>query len=341
MKSDNYEIDFVIPWVDDSDKEWRKQKNHYWGVCETELNQDGNNAARYRDWDNLQYWFRGVEKFAPWVHKIYFVTWGHLPKWLNVNHPKLVIVNHKDYIPEEYLPVFSANPIEINFHRIKGLEEHFVYFNDDMFLINPVQKNDFFVNGLPREMAVRYPLYTNRDNETFQHMLFTMTGIINSTFNTAESIQKNKSKWYNLCYGKYLLNNICLSRFPWTSGLMIPHVPSALRKSTMEEVWNTIEPEMKETSSHRFREMNDITQYMFRYWEMMKGTFEPTNIFKYAGEFFCTDDNNSPLLNTIKRQSKKMICINDSIKVADMSKAMTNVKEAFDSILPEKSAFEI
>ena len=55
---------------------------------------------RYRDWDNLQFWFRGVEKFAPWVNKIHFVTYGHLPKWLNVNNKKLNIVNHKDFMPE-------------------------------------------------------------------------------------------------------------------------------------------------------------------------------------------------------------------------------------------------
>ena len=31
---------------------------------------------RYRDWDLLRYWFRGVERFAPWVRRIHFVTWG-------------------------------------------------------------------------------------------------------------------------------------------------------------------------------------------------------------------------------------------------------------------------
>ena len=30
--------------------------------------------------DNLKYWFRGVEKFAPWVNKIYFITYGHAAK---------------------------------------------------------------------------------------------------------------------------------------------------------------------------------------------------------------------------------------------------------------------
>ena len=94
---DNLEelIDFVIPWVDGSDIEWQKERAKYDISKKIDIN---NCSARFRDWDNLQYFFRGVEKYAPWVHKIYFITWGHLPKWLNTDNPKLVIVNHKDYI---------------------------------------------------------------------------------------------------------------------------------------------------------------------------------------------------------------------------------------------------
>lgn len=92
----------------------------------------------------LQYWFRGVEKFAPWVNRIYFVTWGHIPSWLNLSHPKLKVVRHEEFIPTDYLPTFSSHPIELNLHRIKGLSERFVYFNDDTFLIRPVLQEDFF-----------------------------------------------------------------------------------------------------------------------------------------------------------------------------------------------------
>jgi len=116
-------IDFVICWVDGNDPEWQKQKNYYDTSQQTDSRE-----IRYRDWDNLQYWFRGVEKYASWVNKIHFVTWGHLPQWLNTDHPKLNIVRHEDYIPKKYLPTFSARPIEVNLHRIKGLAEHFVFF---------------------------------------------------------------------------------------------------------------------------------------------------------------------------------------------------------------------
>ena len=113
-------IDFVIPWVDGSDREWQKEKQRYSG----NLAQDDRDI-RFRDWGMLKYWFRGVEKYAPWVNNIYFVTCGHLPSWLNTSHPKLKIIRHSDYMPADYLPTFSSHPIELNMHRIKDLSEYF------------------------------------------------------------------------------------------------------------------------------------------------------------------------------------------------------------------------
>ena len=128
------EIDFVITWVDGSDKAWLDEKK-----CYSPKADNDDSEERYRDWELLKYWFRGVEKFAPWVRKIHFITWGHVPQWLNTEHPKLHIVRHEDYIPKEYLPVFNCNVLEIYMHKIEGLSEQFVYFNDDVFLIEALR----------------------------------------------------------------------------------------------------------------------------------------------------------------------------------------------------------
>ncbi len=333
-------IDFVIPWVDGNDPEWRKDKNFHWAK-ENGLNmEDGNNEARFRDWGNLQYWFRAVEKFAPWVNHIYFVTYGHVPKWLNLEHPKLTVVKHEDYIPEECLPVFSANPIEINFHRIEELSEHFIYFNDDMFLTDYVTPDDFFVHGKPREMALLYPLTNNVSNDTFVHFLLTMTGIINGFFNKKKCIKQNIRKWFAPCYGKFLLGNILQYRYHSVSGLIIPHVPSALRKSTMNEVWENNQHKLEEVSRHKFRKPDDVTQYLFRYWEIMSGEFEPTNIFKYSGEFFVDDNKNTELYQAILEQKYKMICINDSTELNDFENIKMEVNRCFCKILNEPCLFE-
>ena len=87
-------IDFVITWVDGNDPEWQKERNKYLSD-KIDLNSNQNADCRYRDIGTLRYWFRAVEKYAPWVNKIHFITWGHLPKWLNTEHEKLNIVKQE------------------------------------------------------------------------------------------------------------------------------------------------------------------------------------------------------------------------------------------------------
>ena len=163
------EMDFVIAWVDGNDPAWQKEKRKTEHVPEATAEADDRDE-RYRDWDNLQYWFRGVEQFAPWVRKIHFVTWGHLPKWLNTEHPKLHIVKHEDFIPSEFLPTFNSHTIEWNFHRIPGLSERFVYFNDDMFLLNQIHPENFFIGEKPVDMLALQPDVANTDNEVMPYI---------------------------------------------------------------------------------------------------------------------------------------------------------------------------
>ena len=102
MGHDAVEIDFVMPWVDGSDPAWREEFLKYRALqapqgepaCDTGTAAGAVDASeeRYRDWDTLRYWFRGVERFAPWVNRIHFITWGHLPAWLDTAHPKLHVV---------------------------------------------------------------------------------------------------------------------------------------------------------------------------------------------------------------------------------------------------------
>ena len=95
------DIDFVVTWVDGNDPEWQNTRAKFLGNI---TSGDNSGENRYRDWDLMRYWFRGVEKFAPWVRKVYFVTCGQKPEWLNAECSKLVLVDHKDYMPEEALP---------------------------------------------------------------------------------------------------------------------------------------------------------------------------------------------------------------------------------------------
>lgn len=325
-------IDFVIPWVDGSDPKWIKEKNFYYGRMAA--GEDGRNI-RFRDWDTLKYWFRGVEKFAPWVNKIHFITWGHLPSWLDMEHPKLHIVNHKDYIPEEYLPTFSSHTIELNMHRIHELSEQFVYFNDDIFILKPLKEEDFFVNGLPCDLCVANAI-TPRLGE-FSSILLQTTSYINKHFDKKQNIKRNFKKWFSPKYGKLLIRNLCLTPWTYYTGFYNPHLAVAYNKSTLELVWRE-EPEiLHETCSHRFRNDSDVNQYIFRYWRLCEGEFVPHKI---MGSYANMGADNTKIINTIRRQSVKLYCINDKDNEAEFETERKKLQEAFESIFPEKSRFE-
>lgn len=200
-------IDFVVPWVDGSDKDWIRDRLQLEGK-NTEIED-----SDYRDWDIFKYWFRAVEMYAPWVNNVYLITYGHLPDFLNVDHPKLKIINHTDYIPKEYLPTFSSHAIELNMHRIEGLSEHFVYFNDDMFLNQPVTPEDFFKDGLPCDTAVINPIVPAR-YDTISNIMINDIGVINQNFGKRQVIKKNPGKWYN--YRNGVLNVLNLIFTPWS-----------------------------------------------------------------------------------------------------------------------------
>ena len=327
-------IDIVIPWVDPSDPEWQAQKKKY---SPQVTNEDDDREIRYRDWDNLRYVFRSIEKNAPWVNKIHFITCGHLPKWLNVNAPKLHIVKHADYIPEEYLPLFSSHVIELNMHRIEELSERFIYFNDDIFLLKMTKPEDFFINNLPCDVNIPnliLPTYS-----TFAPIVFNTVAYINKHFNKRKQMKESPGKFFNLKYGVLGMGmSLVFSYWKGFTGFYNHHLAVPYLKSTLEEVWNE-EPEiLKKTCCHRFRDNSDVNQYIFRYWQLASGNFTPG---KLKGKYFLVGSNNKRIINYINKRKGKMICINDAEFDGDFDAAKEEINKALNRILPEKSGFEI
>lgn len=341
MREESEKIDFVIIWVDGNDPAWQKEKKHYLGMLNEETNRDidaGN--VRYRDWDNLKYWFRAVEKYAPWVNKVHFVTCGQKPDWLNVEAPKLHLVHHKDYIPAEYLPTFSSHPIELNLHRIEELSEHFVYFNDDFFLTAPVEKKDFFVGGLPcdciEEEPVEFPKCELYNSIRINDIVF-----MNRHFDRHRCRHENKEKWYSLKTPHSTAKNIltgCLKN-KYFFGMAIHHLPQAYCKKTLKAVWENESEWMHETCSHRFRDSRDISQHVFKFWQLMMGQFYPYDKRKF-GKALPVDTKLDQICEAIQKQKYKAICINDA-DAADFDQAKKRVIEAFEKVLPEKSSYEL
>lgn len=334
--TDSIQIDFVLPWVDGSDPEWVEQFNKY--VPKENQRSVDVGKERYRDTGLLRYWFRGVEKFAPWVRKIHFITNGQKPSWLNINAEKLHFVKHTDYIPEKYLPVFSSHPIELMMHRIPDLAEQIVYFNDDLFLTAPVKKNFFFKNGLPCDSAI---LNAFPPDDFVSHVLMNDIEIINRHFSKFSVIKTNCSKWFSLRYGKSLLRTFCLLPWPDFTGFHVTHLPQPFLKSTLDEVWNNEKEILEKTMSHKFRSTNDVNQWLFRFWALCKGEFVPQSPTKWK-KYFSFENPCSEICNAIKNQKYKEIVINDCGKNSEeFAFYMEKITEAFEEILPEKSNFEL
>jgi len=326
-------IDFVIAWVDGSDKKWQLEKEKYSGEKGEQT------VNRYREWGTLKYWFRGVEQYASWVNKIHFVTYGHLPDWLDTSHPKLNIVNHKDFIPKKYLPTFSSHSIELNFHRIPGLKENFVYFNDDMYIINPVKPDDFFIHNLPCDMAVLYPAYVNGYSTIFDHILLNDSELFLRNFDIKPIIKRDWKKWLTLKYGKNLLKTLCMLPFPGFSQIMLTHQPASFKKTVFTEVWKVEENLLDEVCTHKFRTPGDVNQYIYRYWQLGTGKFYPYNI-SNRGSYVEVGAVYQNYEKVIVQEKKKLLCLNDANVVVDFNLESQNMKAAFERKMPKKSSFE-
>lgn len=330
----NNPVDFVIIWVDGNDPQWSEEKSRYDQAKKTTANSD----VRFRDWDNLQYWFRGVEEYAPWVNKIHFVTWGHLPSWLDTTNPKLNIVNHRDYIPEKYLPTFSSHTIELNLHRIPGLSEQFVYFNDDMFLNAPVKAEDFFKDGKPCDTAAVHCIYFADDSAGFFHGAD--LEIINDNFNKRQCIKRDFKKWFDPKNGiKNVFRTCLLFPFPWFPGMYCQHTPSSFLKSTFLKVWDKEYERLDKTCMHKFRKIGDVNQWVMKYWQLAEGNFSVRKD-SFAHCFHIDDSSINALCDEIIRKNNSMICINDTSATENFEEKKQLVINAFEKALPNKSSFE-
>ena len=373
-------IDFVVTWVDGSDEKWLAEKrafaerdsfikkpssttNRTFAENQPLIKNrpsiksrpplekprfDSSDLRFRNDFDFLKYWFRGVEKFAPWVNRIFFVTAGHLPDWLNPDHPKLKIIHHSDFISKEFLPTFNSHTIENNLHRIKELSENFVYFNDDFYLLRKTRPEDFFKEGqyqgktqlLPRAFFAENILINNPSRNIFPYIQMNNMALVNQDYDKRSFYKLHKSKVYNIKYGIFNLRNFLLQ--PWREFSLIydPHCAIAYKKSTFQAVWQKHNKELTEASLRRFRSDRDVSHLVFYYTQLLDGKFIPRSAnFSHHTMLNKDENQNLQIIRMVKSQKYHILCINDG-EVKDPAKTRTTLTAAFDKILPEKSTFE-
>lgn len=147
-----FPIDAVWTWVDGSDQAWRSERAR-WSERTSSISSDGDADNRYESHDELRYSLRSTAMYAPWLRHRYIVTAGQRPAWLTESD-KVTVIDHRDIMPADVLPTFNSHAIENHLHRISGLSENFLYFNDDVFLGRRCTPEQFFTPaGQPRAFS--------------------------------------------------------------------------------------------------------------------------------------------------------------------------------------------
>ena len=333
-------IDFVVAWVDSEDSDWKKEYAKY---RHEEHKED---KARFRNWNFFRYWFRSVEKYAPWVNNVYLVTNGKNPNWINATHPKLKLIKHTDFIPDKYLPTFNANTIELNVHRIPELSEYFVYFNDDFYLNAPVTPDYYFRNGLPcdcnQEQIFSSPIYSPQNKYHILLIQYCDIAVLNYHFNRKEVIKQSKQRWLGRHLGwKGMLISVLQNGKNTFEGFKWRHNEQPFLKSIYEEAWNK-EYDMLSASCTQFRQDTNLNDYFMRYWQFATNKFHPVKLDSCC--FYpMIEQNYDRIFSALDNPRIKSLCLNDTPLCSDefYDKIHVELQRKFAEKFPTKSSFEL
>ena len=291
-------MDIVITYVDGNDPVWKQDYEKYTNVPVMQ--------KRFRDWGTLKYLLRGVQKNMPFIRNVYLVVShpSQVPQWADQENLKVVL--HKDIIPQEYLPTFNSNTIETHLHRIDGLDEEYLYFNDDLFPVAPCKPEDFFRDG-------------NGVLGFKKHCL---------ALGMYKKICRNSDRLARKALG---LTPVC--------GFLRPqHICTAMIRSECEALYNAVKDDILKSLS-RTRTASNVTQYMFLVYQLLKGRMVNERISsKHCSVALATPEK---VASYILEPQRNILCINDVKLDESKYEALRNIiHESFEKVFPEKSRFE-
>jgi hypothetical protein len=228
-------IDIVYTYVDGTDKQFITKKNKYM----TEYDIPFNDNIRFESINEIVFSIQTILKFAKWINTIFIVTDNQIPPIQQelITSGKVVIIDHKDIIPDKYLPTFYSDVIESYLHNIPNLSDVFLYNNDDFFFLNYVYKKDLFAK------------YTTNKKNNIKF------NIIND-FDINVFIHGNNEYCKRIVKTNHILNTITDKK------LINNHYTKILRKSTLKIIEINYAGLLEELRKYKFRNTESI-QYLF------------------------------------------------------------------------------
>ncbi len=240
--ADNEKIDLVITYVNSNNPEWIKLYNNYTNIVSPCIR--SKSTSRFRDNEELKYCLRAIDKYINFYRYIYIVINHPPPEWLNTNHPNIKIVYHHQISGlNNNLPTFNSQAIECNLHKIEGLTNEFIYFNDDVFINKKLNKSFFKDN--------------NKVN-IFIKKKYTPKGIPDKK----ESGYSNA--WKNV-------NKILDEKYKKEERYFVEHYPQYIIRNDMYFLENSYKNHFNNTTKSKFRNTNNINptcsllQYYYYY----------------------------------------------------------------------------
>lgn len=272
--------DAVITYVNGTDPKWQAVWRK--AVSANPVFRTQNlSGARWRDYGTLPLLIRGIRRFMPFVRNIFVVVSGKSQAEYVPKDDGVVVVQDADIIPHQLLPTFNSTCIELFLYRIPGLSEQFIYFNDDMFPIAPIEEEDFFQNGMP---CLIVSPYTNPVKTQYACHL------TNSLKAAAMAIGYERKGAADFRFG---------------------HTAAPMLRTSWERLWHTIPDDLMKSCS-TFRTSNNINQEVVNYLHFLEGRYVMAKRkTKYAKA------SNTGKIATILRENRKcqVLCINDNSDV--------------------------
>ncbi|MER6498675.1 stealth family protein [Streptomyces sp. NPDC001455] len=309
-----FPVDAVYTWVDGADPEWIRRRATALG--RTDYHEQAISAARFTSRDELRYSLRSLHQFAPWLRTVYLVTDGQVPAWLNTAHPGIVVVHHRDIFTDaSALPTFNSHAIESQLHHIPGLSDHFLYFNDDVFLGRSVTPGEFFhANGLSKYFP--------------SNALVPMTPPSPDDPPSEIAAKNNRV--------------VIAGTFDRVLTRKMKHVPHSLRRDVLQEIEERYATEHRLTQHSRFRSPGDlsITSSLHHYYGQQTSRSVAGRI-RYTYLDLAAPTTGRHLNRLLAQRDYHTFCINDTVDDPDTAEARTAMLRTFlESYFPVPSPYE-